>query len=245
MLFWADDDGAGAVHHVALYLGGDQMVEAPGVGQERADRPGAVRRARSSRRSPGWCSREVHDAHTGRRSCLVTGQVACRSGRHTSGRGPWRRASNRWGPTPGAGSRGGTPMSEPTDAGTTGTPRRRRTTPSSSSARCSRSSGSSSARTGSSSGCSSGCWPRATCCSRACPAWPRPSRWRPSPGWSAAPSRASSSRPTWCPPTSSARASTARAASSSTSSSGPWCRTSCSPTRSTARPRRCSRRCSR
>ena len=34
MLFWADDDGAGAVHHVALYLGGDQMVEAPESGKK-------------------------------------------------------------------------------------------------------------------------------------------------------------------------------------------------------------------
>jgi peptidoglycan DL-endopeptidase RipA len=33
LLFWADDDGAGAVHHVALYLGGDQMVEAPESGK--------------------------------------------------------------------------------------------------------------------------------------------------------------------------------------------------------------------
>ncbi|MDD7937488.1 NlpC/P60 family protein [Actinomycetospora lutea] len=32
LLFWADDDGQGAVHHVALYLGGDQMVEAPESG---------------------------------------------------------------------------------------------------------------------------------------------------------------------------------------------------------------------
>jgi peptidoglycan DL-endopeptidase RipA len=34
MLFWAEDDGAGAVHHVALYLGGDQMVEAPESGKK-------------------------------------------------------------------------------------------------------------------------------------------------------------------------------------------------------------------
>ncbi|MDD7918452.1 NlpC/P60 family protein [Actinomycetospora callitridis] len=34
LLFWADDDGAGAVHHVALYLGGDQMVEAPESGKK-------------------------------------------------------------------------------------------------------------------------------------------------------------------------------------------------------------------
>ncbi|MFC5138799.1 NlpC/P60 family protein [Actinomycetospora rhizophila] len=33
LLFWADDDGAGPVHHVALYLGGDQMVEAPESGK--------------------------------------------------------------------------------------------------------------------------------------------------------------------------------------------------------------------
>ncbi len=33
LLFWAEDDGAGAVHHVALYLGGDQMVEAPESGK--------------------------------------------------------------------------------------------------------------------------------------------------------------------------------------------------------------------
>lgn len=33
LLFWADDDGAGAVHHVALYLGDDQMVEAPESGK--------------------------------------------------------------------------------------------------------------------------------------------------------------------------------------------------------------------
>ena len=37
LLFWADDDGAGAVHHVALYLGRvdgqDQMVEAPESGK--------------------------------------------------------------------------------------------------------------------------------------------------------------------------------------------------------------------
>ncbi|MEJ2859637.1 NlpC/P60 family protein [Actinomycetospora flava] len=33
LLFWADDDGQGAVHHVALYLGGDQMVEAPESGK--------------------------------------------------------------------------------------------------------------------------------------------------------------------------------------------------------------------
>ena len=60
-------------------------------------------------------------------------------------------------------------------------PRRRRTTEACStrctpsSAPSSRSSGSSSARTGWSSGCWSACSPRATCCSRACPAWPR--RW--------------------------------------------------------------------
>ena len=39
--------------------------------------------------------------------------------------------------------------------------------------RCTRSSASSSARTRCSSGCSSRCSPAATCCSRACPAWPR------------------------------------------------------------------------
>ncbi|PVZ11711.1 NlpC/P60 family protein [Actinomycetospora cinnamomea] len=37
LLFWAEDDGAGAVHHVALYLGRvngeDQMVEAPESGK--------------------------------------------------------------------------------------------------------------------------------------------------------------------------------------------------------------------
>ncbi|HSK60997.1 MAG TPA: NlpC/P60 family protein, partial [Actinomycetospora sp.] len=33
LLFWAEDDGAGPVHHVALYLGGDQMVEAPESGK--------------------------------------------------------------------------------------------------------------------------------------------------------------------------------------------------------------------
>ncbi len=33
MLFYADDDGHGAVHHVALYLGGDRMVEAPESGK--------------------------------------------------------------------------------------------------------------------------------------------------------------------------------------------------------------------
>ncbi|GLZ44011.1 hydrolase [Actinomycetospora sp. NBRC 106375] len=33
LLFWADDDGAGPVHHVALYLGDDQMVEAPESGK--------------------------------------------------------------------------------------------------------------------------------------------------------------------------------------------------------------------
>lgn len=32
LLFWADDEGQGGVHHVALYLGGDQMVEAPESG---------------------------------------------------------------------------------------------------------------------------------------------------------------------------------------------------------------------
>ena len=74
--------------------------------------------------------------------------------------------------------------------------------------RSSRSSGSSSARTCSSSGCWSGCSPRATCCSRACPASPRRWRSRRSPRWSAARSRASSSPPTWCPPTSSVPAST-------------------------------------
>ena len=75
---------------------------------------------------------------------------------------------------------------------------RRRTRPCSS-APCSRSSGSSSARTGWSSGCSSRCWPAGTACSRACPAWPRPSRWRPWPRWSAAASPGSSSPRTWCP----------------------------------------------
>ena len=85
----------------------------------------------------------------------------------------------------------------------------------------SRSRRSSSARTAPSSGCSSACWPAATACSKACPAWPRPSPSRPSPRWSAAPSPASSSRPTCCPPTSSAPASTGRRARPSTSSSGP------------------------
>jgi cell wall-associated NlpC family hydrolase len=33
LLFWADDGGKGAVHHVALYLGNDQMVEAPQSGK--------------------------------------------------------------------------------------------------------------------------------------------------------------------------------------------------------------------
>jgi cell wall-associated NlpC family hydrolase len=33
LLFWADDAGAGPVHHVALYLGDDQMVEAPESGK--------------------------------------------------------------------------------------------------------------------------------------------------------------------------------------------------------------------
>ncbi|GAA4938560.1 cell wall-associated NlpC family hydrolase [Actinomycetospora succinea] len=33
LLFWADDDGQGPVHHVALYLGDDQMVEAPESGK--------------------------------------------------------------------------------------------------------------------------------------------------------------------------------------------------------------------
>jgi cell wall-associated NlpC family hydrolase len=33
LLFWAEDDGAGAVHHVALYLGDDQMIEAPESGK--------------------------------------------------------------------------------------------------------------------------------------------------------------------------------------------------------------------
>ena len=51
--------------------------------------------------------------------------------------------------------------------------------------------------------------------------WPRRWRSRRSPGWSAAPSPVSSSRRTWCPPTSSAPASTARARRSSTSSSAP------------------------
>ena len=55
----------------------------------------------------------------------------------------------------------------------------------------------------------------------------------------------SSSRPTWCPPTWSARASTGPTAARSTPSSGRSSATSCSPTRSTARRPRSSRRCSR
>jgi cell wall-associated NlpC family hydrolase len=30
LLFWAHDSGAGAIHHVAIYAGDQQMVEAPG-----------------------------------------------------------------------------------------------------------------------------------------------------------------------------------------------------------------------
>jgi cell wall-associated NlpC family hydrolase len=33
LLFYADDQGLGAVHHVALYVGGDRMVEAPQSGK--------------------------------------------------------------------------------------------------------------------------------------------------------------------------------------------------------------------
>ena len=85
--------------------------------------------------------------------------------------------------------------------------------------------------------------PRA--CSKACPAWPRPSRSRRSPGSSAARSPACSSPPTCCPPTSWAPASTAARPRPSTSSSARCSPTSCSPTRSTGRRPRCSRRCSR
>ncbi len=58
-------------------------------------------------------------------------------------------------------------------------------------------------------------------------------------------SSGSSSRPTSCPPTWSARASTGRTAVASTPSSARCSATSCWPTRSTARPRRSSPRCSR
>ena len=88
--------------------------------------------------------------------------------------------------------------------------------------RCStRSRRSSSARTSCSSGCSSPSSPVATSWSRACPAWPRRWRSRRSPTPSAASSTASSSRPTWCPPTSSAPGSTTRSSGEFTTSLGP------------------------
>ena len=72
---------------------------------------------------------------------------------------------------------------------------------------------------------------------------------RRSPARSAAASRsnsaASSSRATRCPPTSSGSRSSTRRATASSSTPGRSSRTSCSPTRSTARRPRRSRRCSR
>ena len=82
---------------------------------------------------------------------------------------------------------------------------------------------------------------------------PRPARGRARPGedahgqdarprrW-AGPSAACSSRPTWCPPISSAPASGGRTPATSTPSSGRSSATCSWPTRSTARPPRCSRR---
>ena len=93
-------------------------------------------------------------------------------------------------------------------------PRQRSAQPRTRWSRCStRSRRPSSARTCCSSGCWSRCWPAGTSSSRACPAWPR--RWPSSrsPRRSAGSSTGSSSRPTWCRPTSSAPGST-------TSSSG-------------------------
>ena len=103
----------------------------------------------------------------------------------------------------------------------------------------------SSGRTRRSPGWSSRCCAAATCCSRACPAWPRRcscgrcpprSTWRPS---------ASSSRPTSCPATSPARSCTTRGPRSSRSARARCSPTCCWPTRSTGRRPRPRRRCSR
>ena len=96
---------------------------------------------------------------------------------------------------------------------------------------------------------SAGCWPpspaAATCCSRTIPAPARPRSPRRSRARSARSSSACSSRPTCCPRTSSASRSSIRASRRSSSTPGRSSPRSCWPTKSTARRRARSRRCSK
>ena len=81
------------------------------------------------------------------------------------------------------------------------------------------------------------CSPKATCSSKTYPAWARPASPRRWPPRCTAVGSACSSRPICCPPTSSASASSREPASRSSSNVAHCSPTSCSPTRSTERPR--------